>query len=559
MTRLKAAMIATFLLVFGIAWAADNRFIVEVDGQEPDTTDISAAGAAALIDGSFVRRTAGDYTNGEADVDLRMWNKAFDAIQMDPTLPAARFQSTGSTPTVTIRNPNKYALDVNGLVGLQATGTNAAGIFNGSVQIDGTSDANQLYVHGNATQTGEIFVVDKSDNTDLFTVNNAGLATAVNLKATAMTAGRAAYYGTSGLLAGDAGFTYSDSNDAITLTGGADATRLTATANATQTNNQAIFESSAGTDYVIVGPPTVPTDGTKTLFKVIGTFPSNNTAAVDGMQVTITGADNEAFQQRGLNVTYSAGYTGTNFTMAGRFRNESAGTGSNLEAFIGGNTGFNGAAVGTTTGHNSGVRGHAEGGGRSYGGLFDAYTNKSGAVNVGAAGIALNTAGGGAINVGVAGVLTASRHTFASAGVYASNGTATDPIFLAQDNTTSVFTIANGGVITSTGQRIYTPSASQAITAVGNTILADSAIVEINPDANYTLTSTPTIADGTKGEIVRIIVASGEANTVTVQDESGLAGSNLQLGAATRVIGDNDVLTLLFNGTYWVEDGYTDN
>ena len=41
-----------------------------------------------------------------------------------------------------------------------------------------------------------------------------------------------------------------------------------------------------------------------------------------------------------------------------------------------------------------------------------------------------------------------------------------------------------------------TPSAAQTIDAAGDAILANATVVRIDPDASYTLTSTPTIADG---------------------------------------------------------------
>ncbi len=109
------------------------------------------------------------------------------------------------------------------------------------------------------------------------------------------------------------------------------------------------------------------------------------------------------------------------------------------------------------------------------------------------------------------------------------------------------------------GEEIHTPSATQVIDAAVDAILADAAVVVLNPDGNYILTSTPTIANGTVGQILYIITANGEANTVTVQDQGTLAGSNLQLGAANRVIGAMDVLTLIFDGTDWLEQNYADN
>lgn len=109
------------------------------------------------------------------------------------------------------------------------------------------------------------------------------------------------------------------------------------------------------------------------------------------------------------------------------------------------------------------------------------------------------------------------------------------------------------------GTLSYTPSATQLITNASETVLANAALIILDPNNNYTLTSTPTIADGSLGQIVRIICDNTEANIVTFQDQDALAGTNLQLGAAGRAISGKDELRLLFDGTDWIEDGYHDN
>jgi len=111
--------------------------------------------------------------------------------------------------------------------------------------------------------------------------------------------------------------------------------------------------------------------------------------------------------------------------------------------------------------------------------------------------------------------------------------------------------------LTILGSLITTPSTAQVINANGDAILADATMVELNPDGDYTLTSTPTIADGTEGQWLVITVAAGEANTVTVQDQGTLASTNILLlnSIASRTIADGDTLLLWFNGTDWLEYG----
>lgn len=98
-------------------------------------------------------------------------------------------------------------------------------------------------------------------------------------------------------------------------------------------------------------------------------------------------------------------------------------------------------------------------------------------------------------------------------------------------------------------------SAEQAITAVGNTIVANAARVVLNPDADYTMTSTPTIANGTFGQRVTLAVGNAEANSVTIQDQDTLGSSNLQLLATTRTISAKTAMVLEFDGTNWIEVG----
>ena len=112
--------------------------------------------------------------------------------------------------------------------------------------------------------------------------------------------------------------------------------------------------------------------------------------------------------------------------------------------------------------------------------------------------------------------------------------------------------------ITIDGTTVFNPSATQAITAVGDSITANATVVVLNPDADYTLTSTPTIANGTTGQLLYITAGNGEANTVTLQDESELAGSNLRLKGETTTVSGQEVISLVFDGTEWIEYGAQD-
>ncbi len=105
------------------------------------------------------------------------------------------------------------------------------------------------------------------------------------------------------------------------------------------------------------------------------------------------------------------------------------------------------------------------------------------------------------------------------------------------------------------------PSTVQDITAVGETISADASLVMLTADNSYTLTSTPTIAAGADGQVLTIMNVDS-ADAITIQDESGLAGSNLRLaGAASLALGPRDVVTLIYSVTLadWIEKSRSNN
>lgn len=109
------------------------------------------------------------------------------------------------------------------------------------------------------------------------------------------------------------------------------------------------------------------------------------------------------------------------------------------------------------------------------------------------------------------------------------------------------------------GRTVETPDTAQAITAVGNTIAIDTTTHQITADASYTLTSTPTLADGEDGQRVLIINVDAGADVVTIQDQGTLAGSNLRLGANTRALGPRDSIMLMYSSTIgdWIEIAFT--
>lgn len=91
----------------------------------------------------------------------------------------------------------------------------------------------------------------------------------------------------------------------------------------------------------------------------------------------------------------------------------------------------------------------------------------------------------------------------------------------------------------------FIPKATQTLVAT-NAIEVDATLIRVAGSGGaVTLTSTPTIADGSDGQIV-VIRGTDDTNTITIQDIGAIA-SNVDMGGVNRTLGANDYLGLLFN------------
>ena len=106
------------------------------------------------------------------------------------------------------------------------------------------------------------------------------------------------------------------------------------------------------------------------------------------------------------------------------------------------------------------------------------------------------------------------------------------------------------------------PSGVQSLFA-GNQIAANAAAVKVVGNGGpITLGSTPTIdSTGLVDGQILLIRGTDDTNTITVQSASSLPGSQLKLGAATRVLAKNDQLLLAWDAgdACWYEVAFTDN
>lgn len=244
--------------------------------------------------------------------------------------------------------------------------------------------------------------------------------------------------------------------------------------------------------------------------RISATMPSN-VGALNGEEFIINGSGSTSQTLIGRFTQLGSGYSGAGSNIAALFQNLSAGTGTggagtsvNVSYRPVGNVGIQARTEQTTTGNNTGSVNLAGGGNVSIGSWNAATATKNNATNVGLVAFGRN-AGTTPIQVGGYFALAdygSSMPTFVSAALIADNGPQADPIFLARDNGTAVFTIADGGNVSTTG--------NVSLAAAGNKI-------------NITTGSNASI--GVSGAMT--------AGTITISTTAVTASSNIFLTHAT--------------------------
>lgn len=91
--------------------------------------------------------------------------------------------------------------------------------------------------------------------------------------------------------------------------------------------------------------------------------------------------------------------------------------------------------------------------------------------------------------------------------------------------------------------------------AAADVIKPESTIMFVQGSGGpVTLTSNPSIVDGINGQLI-LLIGRSDTNTLTITD-----GNGVQFGAASRVLGLNDILMLIYEGTYandWLEISFS--
>lgn len=206
---------------------------------------------------------------------------------------------------------------------------------------------------------------------------------------------------------------------------------------------------------------TTANDNSTTMFQASGTMPASPTGAVEGFSIDITGAGSAAQLNDAFAIDYLAGFTGAQINRALSAINRNSGTAGSLVL------GATGSPVGNVGLAGTVLKTAGVGGGYSYGGASEARDSSGVAVghymkaadaeagtNYGGIASARNsTEATGAKDVGFLATLSTTEPTFGniSVALAADNGDQAHPIFNAYDNGALVFSIVNGGGLTTTG------------------------------------------------------------------------------------------------------------
>ncbi len=141
------------------------------------------------------------------------------------------------------------------------------------------------------------------------------------------------------------------------------------------------------------------------------------------------------------------------------------------------------------------------------------------------------------------------------------SGISVNMLSITSDNRIGIKTDTPDTTLELSGTLSFSPSNTQSITAAGGITTTKSITRVQGSGGAITVTATPNIVDGADGQIV-IYQGDNDTNTLTLQDESNLTGSGLELsGGVNFTLGKGDILQLVYDAgdDKWYEISRSDN
>lgn len=177
-------------------------------------------------------------------------------------------------------------------------------------------------------------------------------------------------------------------------------------------------------------------------------------------------------------------------------------------------------------------------------------TEVAGTLPLANGGLSSTTAAGGRTTLGLGDMATQTASAVAITGGTL-NGTlgATTPAPATVTTLTATGAALLSGDVTHSAKTFLTTSAIQSLLAATAINPNATKVKVVGNGGAVSLIATPTITNPSADGQLLIIQGTDNTNTVTLQDEGSLAGTKLELGAATRALGLGDTLGLLWDAS----------
>lgn len=291
------------LIVQGYSTQTTDLFVAEIsDGT--DKFQINAAGNITVAGTSNLIGNISDSGGAVTIADNVLIDGQADAAQM--IVQGNATQTTDLFVAEISDGTDKFQINAAGNITVAGTSnlvgnisdSDSAVTFADNVMVDGAADAIQLQVQGNSSQTTDLFVAEASNGTDVFQINNSGNITVAgtsNLIGNLLDSGGTLTVGDDFAVTGSSDLQGNLADSAGTLTiaddvlidGAADAAQLVVQGNATQTTDLFVAEISDGTDkFQINAAGNITVAGTSNLIGNVsdsgGTFTIADDVLIDG-------------------------------------------------------------------------------------------------------------------------------------------------------------------------------------------------------------------------------------------------------------------------------------